>query len=209
MGRGIFCVADCWRDSASRWYEAGIHHEGARRGCCCGCHCGHVFEALERRVQPQHAQQMTRERSLNLTRILEGDEDEIRISPVRLRESSSDTSRSPQVLQAVPSIQAMHAEQEACSHEDALCPHCCRCVEMKEEGEGARERSLPQVSLFYAMPTFLRELCGVTAFAPGAALPPRVGGGVRVPQPVAAVLQRGDGCVRAPLHLHRGRARRG
>lgn len=44
--------------------------------------------------------------------------------------------------------------------------HCCRCVEMKEEGEGACERSLPQVSLFYAMPTFLRELCGVTAFAP-------------------------------------------
>ena len=160
MGRGIFCVADCWRDSASRWYEAGINHEDTHGGCCCGCHCGHVFEVLERRVQPHRVHKTTREHSLNLTRILEGEEDEICISPVRLRELPATSASSTQGLQAV------EAGQEQSGHADALCPHCCRCVDMKEEGESTREHLLPQVSLFYAMPTFIRELCGVTAFAP-------------------------------------------
>ena len=141
MGRGIFCVSDCWRDSANRWYEGGIRHEDARRGCCCGCHCNRVFEKLEQRVRPSRDRFST-DRSVNLDRIIEGDEDEMSISPVRLRGSA------PPVKEA------------------SLCSHCCRCVEMKENGTSSRERPLAQVSVFYAMPTFLRELCGVTAFAP-------------------------------------------
>ena len=139
MGRGIFCVADCWRDSANRWYEGGIRHEGVRR-CCCGCHCNHVFEKLERRVHPSR-DIFSADRSVNLDKIIEGDEDEMSISPVRLRDSPLPV-------------------------KESLCPHCCRCVEMKENGASPREHPLPQVSVFYAMPTFLRELCGVTAFAP-------------------------------------------
>lgn len=47
----------------------------------------------------------------------------------------------------------------------SLCPFCCKCVQRNEEGSDIREKDIPHVSLFYAPPTFIRELCGVGAFA--------------------------------------------
>ena len=46
-----------------------------------------------------------------------------------------------------------------------LCSSCCNCTYMEEDESDPRKKPIPHVSLFYAPPTFIRELCGITAFA--------------------------------------------
>ena len=136
--RGIFCVSDCWNDSHSRWFNGGIHHEETNQSCCCGCHCGQVFNKVNNRFQ--HNQQDLSLVPIDMDLIEENEED-ICISPVQFRDSKQQ-------------------QQSTC-----LCSHCCHCIEMKEDGIDIREKEIPHISLFYAPPTFLRELCGVTAFS--------------------------------------------
>lgn len=81
----------------------------------------------------------------SLEEIIEGEQDEICLKPV-----------SPQI------VPQLRCEENG----DSLCSSCCHCSVMQEESESRREKMIPQVSLFYAPPSFLRDLCGVTAFAP-------------------------------------------
>lgn len=122
-------------DSKHRWFTGGIHHE-SNTDCCCGCHCNKVFKKVAVRLNRGPS-------SVPLS--LDSDEfndfdGEIKISPLQRRPNQSE-------------------------NENCLCSSCCNCIQMNENGVDIREKEIPHVSLFYAPPTFLRELCGVTAFA--------------------------------------------
>lgn len=140
LGLGIFRVSDCWRDGRDRWFQGGLHHE--QHKCACPCHCNTVFVKLDRRFGHLPARSPS---PFDLDGIIEGLQDEIQLQ-----------STPP------PIVPQLRCEESG----DSLCASCCHCVTMREQSEDCREQAIPQVSLFYAAPTLLRDLCGVAAFAP-------------------------------------------
>ena len=136
-------MADCWRDSRARWYQGGIHHEDSRNDCACHCHCSAVFEKVAHRLKKENYDSI--DHSVDLSRIIEGDDDELNISPVVVKRRT----------QCTP------------DNSKCLCSYCCTCEQLKDDADTLRLHSIPQISLFYSPPTFLQDLCGVTAFASG------------------------------------------
>lgn len=134
-------MADCWRDSRARWYQGGIHHEGSKHDCACPCHCSAVFEKVAHRLKKDEYH--STDHSVDLSRIIEGDDDELNISPIIVKRRTPTTQ-----------------DESKC-----LCEYCCTCEQLSDDAETLRLHSIPQISLFYSPPTFLQDLCGVTAFA--------------------------------------------
>lgn len=132
LGRGLFCVSDCWFHSHHRWYEGGIHHEGTKKNCRCGCHCGAVFKKVNARF---NRKVLSPSLSLDIDEI----DNDIQISSPQCRPSSN-------------------------VEDGSLCSSCCNCNSMNEETTNSREKELSHVSLLYAPPTFIRDICGVGAF---------------------------------------------
>ena len=111
--------------------------------CACYCHCATVHEKVTYRLGKKEA----KDSSVDLSRIIEGDEDEVEFSPISVRLRSS--------------VSPAELEDDSC-----LCERCCSCHPFEEDGESLRQHPSPQVSLFYNPPTFLQDLCSITASSP-------------------------------------------
>ena len=116
----------------------GVRQKQVEQHCACACHCRTVFEKLHARLHLH-----SNPSPLALQPMISGEKDEIAISPVRFR-----ASKKPKEVDGV------------------LCAACCQCGATQEDSASLRAQEIQQVSLLYAPPTLLRELRGVTAFAP-------------------------------------------
>ena len=176
--RGIFCVSDCWVDSHDRWHSGGIYHERSEGDCCCGCVCGSVFKQVAQRFpKSQHPNQLQSASSSSSQHItIESSQvqnlNDIQISPVQLRTRPSYQSKSID-SQDLHAPSGANGANRPCgangptnlnNMNDVHCT-CCQCNRMKEDSKDIREKPIPHVSLFYAPPTFIRELCGISAFS--------------------------------------------
>lgn len=81
-----------------------------------------------------------------------------------MKQSSTESSVSLDSLDEI-SIPSVHPRTSGDDGKSCLCSSCCHCNTSSPESQSSRDNPIPQISLFYAPPTFIRELCGITAFS--------------------------------------------